>query len=116
MDEFELEIKRDFLQEAKELMENTEQSFLELEKDPTNTTLLDSIFRFAHNLKGTSRAVGFGQIAELTHVAENLLLDIKQGKLQVTDNVVSALLVFNDKVKEMISGLNENIEAVFDCE
>lgn len=114
MDDFEIELKKDFLQEAKDLVESTEKSFLELEKDPSNSTLLDSIFRFAHNLKGTSRAVGFGQIAELTHKAENLLLDIKQGKLQVNDRVVSVLLIFNDKVKEMIEGLSENIEAEFD--
>lgn len=73
MDDFEIELKRDFLQEASELLQSTEQSFLELEKDPSNKTLIDAIFRFAHNLKGTSRAVGFGQIAELTHSAENLL-------------------------------------------
>ncbi|MGE3608220.1 MAG: Hpt domain-containing protein [Bacteriovoracaceae bacterium] len=115
MDEFELELKRDFLSEARELLQSTEQSFLELEKDPNNKTLVDSIFRFAHNLKGTSRAVGFGQIAELTHKAENLLLEIKNNKIEVNDHVVSVLLQFNDKVREMIEGLTENIEAEFNC-
>jgi two-component system chemotaxis sensor kinase CheA len=116
MDDFELELKMDFLQEARELLENTEQSFLTLEKDPTNTTLIDTIFRFAHNLKGTSSAVGFKQIAELTHKAESLMLEIKQKNVLATDEVVSILLVFNDKVREMIEGLSENVEAQFDCE
>lgn len=116
MDDFEIELKHDFLQEARELLQNTEQSFLELEKDPSNKTLIDAIFRFAHNLKGTSRAVGFGQIAELTHRAENLLLEIKQEKIFATDLIVSTLLLFNDKVREMIDGLEENLDAVFDCE
>jgi two-component system chemotaxis sensor kinase CheA len=115
MDDFEIELKRDFLQEASELLQSTEQSFLELEKDPANKTLIDAIFRFAHNLKGTSRAVGFGQIAELTHSAENLLLEIKQEKIFATDRVVSTLLIFNDKVREMIDGLNENLDATFEC-
>jgi two-component system chemotaxis sensor kinase CheA len=115
MDEFEIEIKNDFLTEAKELLQNTEQSFLELEKDPTNKTLIDAIFRFAHNLKGTSRAVGFGEIAELTHTAENLLLEIKQEKILATDKVVSTLLIFNDKVREMIEGLSANLDATFNC-
>lgn len=116
MDDFELELKMDFLQEARELLENTEQSFLTLEKDPTNTTLIDTIFRFAHNLKGTSSAVGFKQIAELTHKAESLMLEIKQKNVLATDEVVSILLIFNDKVREMIEGLSENVEAQFDCE
>lgn len=116
MDDFEIELKRDFLQEARELLQNTEQSFLELEKEPSNKTLIDAIFRFAHNLKGTSRAVGFGQIAELTHRAENLLLEIKQEKIFANDMIVSTLLLFNDKVREMIDGLDENLDAVFDCD
>lgn len=116
MDDFEIELKHDFLQEARELLQNTEQSFLELEKDPSNKTLIDAIFRFAHNLKGTSRAVGFGQIAELTHRAENLLLEIKQEKIFANDLIVSTLLLFNDKVREMIDGLEGNLDAVFDCE
>ncbi len=113
MDDFELEIKRDFLQEAKDLLQSVEQSFLELERDPGNQELINSIFRFAHSLKGTSRAVGFGQIAELTHSAENLLIEIKNGKIQVNQAIVSILLAFNDKVSEMIEGLDDNLEAVF---
>lgn len=116
MDDFEIELKHDFLQEARELLQSTEQSFLELEKDPSNKTLIDAIFRFAHNLKGTSRAVGFGQIAELTHRAENLLLEIKQDKIFANDHIVSTLLLFNDQVRVMIDGLDENLDAVFDCE
>lgn len=114
MDDFERELKLDFLNEARDLVTTTEASFLELERDPTNESLIDLIFRFAHNLKGTSRAVGFGQIAELTHTAENILLKIKKKEIPVSDGVVSALLQFNDQVRSMIEGLSEDIGAQFD--
>lgn len=113
MDDFEIELKRDFLQEASELLTNAEQAFLQLENDQSNGELINTIFRVAHNLKGTSRAVGFGQIAELTHVAESLLLEIKQGKLTANSSVVSTLLRFNDKVREMVQGLSADPEAEF---
>lgn len=116
MNDFESELQLEFLQEAKELIATTEQSFLQLEKDPSNKDLVDAISRFAHNLKGTSRAVGLGQIAELTHIAENLLLEIKIDEIPVTDQVVNVLLKFNDKVREMIEGLSENLSAQFDYE
>lgn len=116
MDEFELELKLEFLQEVRELLAATEQSFLALEKEPKNNLLIDTIFRFTHNLKGTASAVGFKQIVELAHKAENLMLEIKQQKILATDEVVSVLLNFNDKVKEMIDGLSSDVEAVFDCE
>jgi two-component system chemotaxis sensor kinase CheA len=114
MDEFEIEIKKDFLNEAKDLLDSTEQSFLTLERDPDNKSLVEAIFRFAHNLKGSSRAVGFGQIAELTHVAENLVLCLKDGRLAVTSQIVSILLDFNDKAREMIEGLQEDMDATFE--
>lgn len=114
MDEFEIEIKKDFLNEAKDLLDSTEQSFLELERDPENKSLVEAIFRFAHNLKGSSRAVGFGQIAELTHVAENLVLGLKEGRIPVTSHIVSILLDFNDKAREMILGLQEDMDATFE--
>lgn len=115
MDDFEAEIKSEFLNEASDLLQNIEKSFLELETDPTNSVLIDMIFRFAHNLKGTSRAVGFGQIAEVTHKAENLLLEIKQEKIHASGHVVSVLLSFNDKVREMVEGLKQSLDATFEC-
>lgn len=114
MDDFELEIKIDFLNEAKDLLDSTEQSFLELERDPGNRSLIEAIFRFAHNLKGSSRAVGFGQIAELTHMAENVVLALKDGRIEVNSHIVSTLLDFNDKAREMIEGLSANLDATFE--
>lgn len=114
MDEFELELKQDFLSESEDLLNQAEDVFLRLEGDSNNPDLLNEIFRLAHNLKGTSRAVGFEQLAELTHIAENLILQLKEGDLEPTQQVVSVLLDFNDKVKEMIDTLKEDIEAKFD--
>jgi len=114
MEDFELELKKDFLDEAKGLLETAEKSFLQLENNPTNEVLINEIFRFAHNLKGTSRAVGFGQIAELTHLAENLLLKIKEKELIIHSGIMDVLFYFLDKVREMILGLDANLEAIFD--
>lgn len=114
MDEFEIELKNDFLEESTDLLEAAEEAFLKLETERDNPELLNEIFRLAHNLKGTSKAVGFDQLAELTHVAENLILKLKEGSLFVTDSIVSTLLNFKDKVNEMVEGYKENLDANFD--
>lgn len=114
MDELEKELKQGFLAEAFELLENTEQAFLQLEKNRDDLELLNKIFRFAHNLKGTSRAVGFGDVAEFTHELENLILKIKEGKIGINDSVVTLLLDCNDHVGKMIHGLQENLDARFE--
>ncbi|CBW27419.1 chemotaxis two-component sensor kinase [Halobacteriovorax marinus SJ] len=114
MDDFERELKEDFLDESLQLLEDTEQSFLALENDKESTEILDQIFRLAHNLKGTSRAVGFGNVAEFTHEMENLILKLKTGELEVTDGIVSLLLECNDHITHMIHTLKDDMEADFD--
>lgn len=114
MNEFEKEVKLDFLAEAIQLLDDAEQAFLALESDKNNANLMNEIFRLAHNLKGTSRAVGFGDVAEFTHEFENLILKIKEGKVEVTDQIVSLLLECNDHVSIMIKMLNMDLDSRFD--
>ncbi|MDH5415123.1 MAG: Hpt domain-containing protein, partial [Flavobacteriaceae bacterium] len=114
MEDFEKELKLDFLEEATQLLENTEQAFLQLENDLHNKDLIDEIFRFAHNLKGTSRAVGFGVVAEFTHEVENLILKIKQDEVEINAAVVSVLLECNDFIADMIQVLKDDFDATFD--
>jgi two-component system, chemotaxis family, sensor kinase CheA len=116
MDDFELELKMDFLSESEDLLANAEEAFLRLESERNNDLLLNEIFRLAHNLKGTSKAVGFDQLAELTHVAENLILKLKDKSIPVTNNVVSILLEFKDKVNEIVENLKIDINSRFDIE
>lgn len=114
MDDFELEIKRDFINEALINLEETEGSFMELEVSPDPKTLLDKIFRLAHNLKGGARAVGFGQVAEFTHQLENLVQKIQRSEVPLSSPVITTLLQSNDRLADMLSELKNNLEASFD--
>jgi len=114
MDDLELELKEDFLQEATQLLEDSEQAFLALEGENENSELVNQIFRLAHNLKGTSRAVGFGGVAEFTHEFENLILKIKDGTLKIDEEVVSLLLEGNDHLVIMIKMLKMDMNSEID--
>lgn len=116
MDDFERELKEDFLEESLQLLEDSEQAFLALENSKDDTELMDQIFRLAHNLKGTSRAVGFGDVAEFTHEMENLILKLKQGEMEITDSMVTLLLECNDHITNMINALREDIDASFNSD
>lgn len=112
MDDFEKEIKVEFLNEASTLLEDAEQSFLLLEKGDQGS--INKIFRLAHNLKGSSKAVGFDQISEFTHHWESLLLKVKDGQVAIEKNLVSLLLACLDHVRNMIETLRINMDATFD--
>ncbi len=117
MDEFELELKMDFLEEAIQLLEDCEESFLELESGVENPAEhIDKIFRLAHNLKGTSRAVEFSDVAEFTHEMEELILKVKKGEVEICAEVIDVFLKCSDHLNNMISGLRDDISASFDSD
>lgn len=109
MDSFEVEMKNGFLDEAKELLTNAEQCFLSLEKAKDDPSIIEEIFRLAHNLKGSAGAVGFTDLGEFTHKLESLLLKIKNKEIEVSRSIVSLLLECNDFLIHVIDGLKQDL-------
>ena len=114
MDDFEKELKLGFLDEAAQAIDEVEQSFLSLEANPEDKAVLDKIFRLAHNLKGSSKAVGFEQMGAFTHEFETLMLKLKNGEMEVLPPTINLMLRCNDFIRQMVSGLKENLEAQFE--
>ncbi len=114
MDDFEKELKVGFLEEASQLLADAEQCFLALESNPQDGAMLDKIFRLAHNLKGSSKAVGFEDIGVFTHRFESFLLKVKNGEIPVSSSVISLLLVCNDHIRSMVDILKADLDARID--
>lgn len=113
-DNFELELKQGFLEEAAQLLEEAEQFFLSLETSPGDKSVIESIFRLAHNFKGSSRAVGFGEMADFSHQFESLLLKVKNGEVETSTEIVNLLLLCNDHLKFTIGELRKSFDAKVD--
>lgn len=111
--DFETELKLSFLDEAEQSISEVENCFLILETDPQNMDNLNKIFRLAHNLKGSSKAVGFDEFGAFTHEFETFILKVKNGQLVCTPEVVNILLQSNDHVSKMIQGLKSDLTATF---
>lgn len=114
MDDVENEMKVCFIEEGTQLLEEAEGCFLELESNRDSMPTIEKLFRIAHNIKGTSRAVGFADVAEFTHQFENLLLELKEGRRRVDQPCVDMMLECNDAIKHMIEALATNLSATFD--
>lgn len=115
-DDFEATLKLEFLSEASELIENCEEAFLKLEADNGDEAVIDEIFRIAHTLKGSSLTVGFDGLGAFTHTFENLLMQIREHKVEATSEIVDILLEANDKLKEYVDALQDDQDAVVDTE
>lgn len=114
MDDFGVEIKIMFLAEAKELLLNAEQCFLNLEKAKDDPDIIDQLFRLAHNLKGSAGAVGFNDLKDFTHGLESLLLKIKHKDLHITAPIIDLLLECNDFLTQVLDVLKDNPDAKHD--
>ncbi len=93
-----------FFQEMREVFEHIDSCILVLEKTPGDLEIIKNLFREVHTLKGSSGVFGLREIADLTHHAEDLLDRMREGKLEPTDEVFSALLRCFDRLKEMMDG------------
>lgn len=81
-----------FFEESREGLEAMENGLLDLEAGRGNADTINSVFRAAHSIKGGSATFGFTKVAELTHVLETLLDELRSGKRPLTSDAVDAML------------------------
>jgi two-component system chemotaxis sensor kinase CheA len=96
------ELLKDFFSEANGQVETLEQNVLVLENDPSNKDAIDEIFRAAHTLKGGSGTVEMTELAEFTHLVEDVLDGIRSGVAAVNESLIDALLGSIDVIKAML--------------
>lgn len=113
-DAFLEEIKKDFLQESLDLLGRVEGLSLEVEKAPDSPEPYAELARLAHNLKGSSQAVGFENIAKLSHRVEDFILGIKNKTVPRTGDQLDFLFKCLDQLKRDIETLIGNIGAELD--
>jgi len=94
-----------FIEESKDNLQVLNENLLKLENNPTDTEILNAIFRVAHTLKGMAGTMGFVKMQKLTHTLENVLSEIRAGKLAVNSNIVDILF-------QSLDGLENYVEEI----
>lgn len=96
------EIVDEYFSSTREILETAEGLLLQIEKDesPPPERLLD-LRRAFHTLKGNSSMMGFGVVADLAHLMEDLFRRAESGDLAVGGEVVSHLLAGLGLVSEI---------------
>lgn len=103
-----LELTKEFLIESNENLARIDQQMVELEKRPKDAELLASIFRTIHTIKGTCGFLGFGILEKVTHVAENILSQLRNGDRDLTPPLVSLILEAVDATKTIVANIEAN--------
>lgn len=101
------EIIGDFIAESSESLESLDQKFMDLEKNPADTKLLNDIFRSVHTIKGAAGFLGFQQMVEVSHVTEDILNKLRKSEMSVDASIMDAILQAVDLIKVLLNNIRE---------
>lgn len=99
-----------FLEESMDNLQILNDSLLQLEQEPDDIDKLNEIFRVAHTIKGMAATMGYTEMAELTHKMEDVLSEFREGKLKVTQDVVTVLFKCLDTLEQMVDNISEGVD------
>jgi two-component system chemotaxis sensor kinase CheA len=91
-----------FLQEAQDLLEQLEQSLLDLERTPGDGELIDKAFRALHTIKGSGAMFGFDAVAGFTHQFETAFDQVRKGQVTPTRELIAVALAAKDQMRVLI--------------
>lgn len=94
-----------FIDESKEHLQALNEQMLNLESNPSNLSIVDEIFRAAHTLKGMSATMGYTDLANLTHMMENVLDSIRHGKIEVTPSLFDIIFLSIDALESIVESI-----------
>ncbi len=102
-----MEILKDYIVESLDHIDASESALLELETDPDNVELVNTVFRAFHTIKGTSGFFGLDRNQELAHHAETLLDRARNGRIKLTGGYADLALRSCDMLRSMIEGVRD---------
>ncbi|WP_070156472.1 chemotaxis protein CheA [Sphingobium phenoxybenzoativorans] len=95
------DLLQEFISETQETLEALAAEVVAWETDPTDRDRLDAIFRFFHTVKGSCGFLNLPRFEKLSHAAEDVLSDIREGKRVADPATVSAVLAVMDRIGEL---------------
>ncbi len=96
------ELLNEFLQEAREHLDQADIHLLTLEAEPENAEAIAAVFRAFHTVKGGAGLLQMRAIQSLAHVAESLLDKVRQGTIRMEGPVIDLCFEAADGLKQLV--------------
>ena len=107
-----------FKEEVEEHLQALTMGLISLESHPDDSGSIGEVFRRVHTVKGAARMMGFGQVAELAHAMEDVLDDLRSGRMRASPPLLDAMLTAVDMLRDLIkispegSGERQDLQTV----
>ncbi|SMO57970.1 CheA signal transduction histidine kinase [Saccharicrinis carchari] len=92
-----------FVEESLDNVQDLEEALLLLEKDTSDKEIIERIFRAMHTLKGGGAMFGYNDLSEFTHHLETVYDEIRNGRLVLTDDIISETFNAVDQIKHFLN-------------
>lgn len=96
------EIVESFVIETNEIFEKLDNELLEIEKNPDDKELINSIFRAVHTVKGTSGFLSFEQMSIIAHRFEDVLNKLRREEITFKPAMLDVMLEAFDLMKVLL--------------
>jgi two-component system chemotaxis sensor kinase CheA len=97
-------VRQLFAQEAEVRLAELGRLLLRLEQNADDETLVGSVFRELHTLKGSAAVAGLDEVSRMAHDLEEVVEEVRAGRRPVTAELVDTLLRGADQLGAAISG------------
>lgn len=104
------ELVATFRAEVEERLASLSSGLLSLESHPRARDQVTSLFRDAHTVKGSAKMLGLDSVVGVAHVMEDLLGDLRDGRLAVRKDLIDLLLVACDGIGRGMPGATDPVE------
>lgn len=105
------ELVSDFVLESREHLKTVEAGLLVLEKESSNSEVLNAVFRSFHTIKGLAGFLEFAGIQALSHEVETILDLARSGQLSMSPNLIDLTLESADYVGKEVSRIEAHLRA-----
>lgn len=96
------DFKATYFDECSELLTEMEEQFAAIEAGERDADRLNAVFRAIHSVKGGAGAFGFSALVGFAHAYETLLDYVRDGRVEMSDDVVTLCIRANDIVADYV--------------
>lgn len=107
-EEYDPELLDIFLEEGADILDSSETTLQAWVDNPEDKSLVESLQRQLHTLKGGARMAGIAAIGDLSHSLESTFEAIVEGQLQRTPEMMDLLQLSHDRLVTMLDQVRKH--------
>ena len=97
-----------FCEDVEEQLTFMENGLISMQEDGADEESVGALFRAMHTIKGTAGMFNFDEVVHFTHIAENLLSEVRDGKVALTEELIDIFLKVKDHTQKLVDLATSN--------